>query len=351
MKIFLVYSVVFFLSIATGTAQTTTDKYAPKYMRYAIPEVEGKVVFSTTAQVDGVSTEELYNRLLKWTEEKLIARSPEKSRILYTSRNEIVAGIEELLTFSTSALSVDRTRIYFHYHIKVEGNSYTATINRIRYWYNENRDGGEKFTAEEWITDKVAMNKAGTRLYPAMGKFRRKTIDLKDELFQNMIEYVAPAYSRTIVYATQPAPTEVAPAPVTPAVEKKETIRHTEILSLPIDTADKVLRASISIEAGEETLMLKPENWRGMTSIPGKTFAYIVVNEKQRALKTLLCESASYFFHIAEGEKTMHLQGGNTQEIRKLSTEELQKMGISATNTDVYRLYISEISTITEERK
>ena len=59
------------------------------------------------------------------------------------------------------------------------------TMTRIRYWYDENRDGGEKYTAEEWITDDMALNKKKTKLAPICGKFRRETIDLKDQLFQS----------------------------------------------------------------------------------------------------------------------------------------------------------------------
>lgn len=55
------------------------------------------------------------------------------------------------------------------------------TMTRIRYWYDENRDGGEKYTAEEWITDDMALNKKKTKLAPICGKFRRETIDLKDD--------------------------------------------------------------------------------------------------------------------------------------------------------------------------
>ena len=58
-------------------------------------------------------------------------------------------------------------------------------MTRIRYWYDEARDGGEKYSAEEWITDDMALNKKKTKLAPICGKFRRETIDLKDELFQS----------------------------------------------------------------------------------------------------------------------------------------------------------------------
>ena len=37
--------------------------------------------------------------------------------------------------------------------------------------------------ADEWITDKYALNKKKTKLLKGSGKFRRKTIDRKDNIF------------------------------------------------------------------------------------------------------------------------------------------------------------------------
>ena len=56
------------------------------------------------------------------------------------------------------------------------------TLSRIRYLYDENRTP-QHLKAEEWITDKEAVNKKGTKLLPITGTFRRKTIDRKDFLF------------------------------------------------------------------------------------------------------------------------------------------------------------------------
>ena len=54
----------------------------------------------------------------------------------------------------------------------------------IKYRYEEGREGGGKvFPAEDWITDKEAYNKKGTKFLKSTGKFRIKTIDLKDILF------------------------------------------------------------------------------------------------------------------------------------------------------------------------
>jgi colicin import membrane protein len=42
------------------------------------------------------------------------------------------------------------------------------------------------YKAEEWITDEYAVNKKNTKLYPVSAKFRRKTIDRKDQIFETI---------------------------------------------------------------------------------------------------------------------------------------------------------------------
>ncbi len=47
---------------------------------------------------------------------------------------------------------------------------------------------GVPYKAEEWITDKEAVNKKGTKLYPRSGKFRRKTIDRVENIFEGFMD-------------------------------------------------------------------------------------------------------------------------------------------------------------------
>ena len=45
---------------------------------------------------------------------------------------------------------------------------------------------GIETTAENWITDKYGLNKNKTKLSRMSGKFRKKTIDRKDEIFNTI---------------------------------------------------------------------------------------------------------------------------------------------------------------------
>lgn len=157
-----------------------------KYLAGAVPEVNGKVLFTTQLSVDN-NKSEVFQTMEKWAE-SLTGRNTaigNKNRIAYKDegKGEIVYTGEEWMVFSSSGFSLDRTRIYYNLRILCENNLATIQMVNIRYLYDENRDGGERYSAEELITDEECMNKDKTKLLKTIGKFRRKTIDLKDELF------------------------------------------------------------------------------------------------------------------------------------------------------------------------
>ena len=59
----------------------------------------------------------------------------------------------------------------------------------------------------------MALNKSKTKLAPICGKFRRKTIDLKDELFKSIQSSLG---NRMIALGLQPAPVTPTPAVTVP---------------------------------------------------------------------------------------------------------------------------------------
>ena len=170
-----------------GMAKDKKDNSDPKYLAGAITMEDGKVTFNHEIKAPSLSKEQLYQQMLDWANNRFKSDGKLQSRVVYTNEEEgdIAASAEEYIVFSSSALSLDRTRIYYQYLINVADGVCRMTMTRIRYWYDENRDGGEKYTAEEWITDDMALNKKKTKLAPICGKFRRETIDLKDWLDPN----------------------------------------------------------------------------------------------------------------------------------------------------------------------
>ena len=154
-------------------------------LRGAVPEVDGRVVFTQHIEAPGKSASQIYDilhqYLQKMTKEK---NQLENSKLVTedTQKHELVASFEEWLIFKKAALVLDQTRFFYVIQAQCQDGGVDVTMSHIRYLYEEQRKA-QRISAEEWITDKEAVNKKNTKLYPGSGKFRRKTIDRKDFLF------------------------------------------------------------------------------------------------------------------------------------------------------------------------
>jgi colicin import membrane protein len=155
-----------------------------KYLRGAVPLVDGKVVFSKTIEAPGKSATQIYTILHDYIEKMTKASYQIHSLFVVedTENHKIGATFEEWLVFKKAALMLDQTRLYYVLEVNCKDGEAEVSFSRIHYLYDEYRKP-QKLKAEEWITDDVAVNKKNTKLYPFMGKFRRKTIDRKDFIF------------------------------------------------------------------------------------------------------------------------------------------------------------------------
>ena len=155
-----------------------------KYLLGAVPVVDGKVVFSKTIEAPGKSASQIYGILKQYMEKMTKESNQIHSQILVAddSKHELGGSYEEWLGFKKTLLQLDRTRFLYVLEANCSDGKADVTLSRIRYLYDENRNP-EHLKAEDWITDKEAVNKKGTKLLPISGKFRRKTIDRKDFLF------------------------------------------------------------------------------------------------------------------------------------------------------------------------
>lgn len=159
----------------------------PKYLRGAVPERDGIVTFTQTFSVPGKNQADIYPVVKTYIQQLVAnARQDLRTRIVSDQDNTIVANVEEIMTFRKKFLNWDHC--FFRYLISAQctpDSKVTLTITKISYQYQFDNEGngGENFKAEEWISDAAAVNKAGTKLYPRCGKFRRKTIDRVEEIF------------------------------------------------------------------------------------------------------------------------------------------------------------------------
>lgn len=172
-------------SIAQITAPVIEEKSETdsRYMAGAVPEVNGKVVLTRTVEVPaGLTLQEVMNRVDAW-----LVRCTKDERMHYNQRlpqtadNELQHSYSMELTFSKSFLAHDFAELAYVLAVRYEGGELIMEMSHINYKYNENNKL-TKYTAEEMIIDKYALNKKKTKLIFGFKKFRMKTIDLLDEL-------------------------------------------------------------------------------------------------------------------------------------------------------------------------
>lgn len=159
-----------------------------KYLVGAVPVVDGKVQFTKEISAPGKSAAQIYDIILKYfTQLTKEDNQLEQSRIVgKDSINHNVAGsYQEWLVFKNKPLVLDRTRFMYTLTAQCEDGKATITMRRIYYYYDEERDP-QTYLAEEWITDEYGLKKNKQKLSRVSGKFRRKTIDRKDYLFNKI---------------------------------------------------------------------------------------------------------------------------------------------------------------------
>jgi len=168
----------------------------PKYGRGAVPEDEnGNVYFTQTVIIpENMSEDICYEILMNWAKGRFAQPYAQAGRILNEDSNtrRFIFHVDQMIVFKNTALVADESKISYNFSVAVKDGQFTMTMTDIKYRYEEGREGGGKaFPAEDWITDKEAYNRAGTKFLRSTGKFRIKTIDLKELLFQKATDAVS----------------------------------------------------------------------------------------------------------------------------------------------------------------
>lgn len=330
--------------LAANEKKDNTDS---KYLKGAVTLTNGKVVFSKTLDTPALSKDQLYDLLLEWAnnyfqpDEKL-----NQHRVLYTNpeEGEIAAMGEEYIVFSSNAFSLDRTRIYYQLYIKTENGKCDVNMSRIKYWYDENRDGGQRYDAEEWITDDMALNKKQTKLAPICGKFRRGTVDVKDKIFAEIAETVNATGTRAQIPATALVPAKQATIqPENPTTPRE--LQTVTIDKLPANLNELAAAGRITVTANDEEIDIKAENWGGFGKLFTKDVAYTLVDQSRVAISAVMEHSDDYtisFYQAGQTEPGIVIRCKKVTA-QKMTAEELKSLNQSADTSKTYTLYIGEI--------
>ncbi len=291
-----------------------------KYLAGAVPVVDGRVTFTQTINVPGLTKDVLFNYLDTWAKEQFKAMDGFPNNRLISedaATGEIGAIGEAYVVFSNSVLSLDRTRMYYQFTAKCSDGKCQMTISRIRYLYNEARNGGERYTAEEIITDETGLNKKKDKLARVIGKFRRETIDYKDNLFKSVSTSIMEQLQQTAkaaqpkeetpavqiadpsvvtidpaaIQAAQTAPTTTVAVPAvtvatatvattaTPSNSDMEGYRKVEVRDIPGNIYKLLSEDWMLITAGNGTQFnMMTASWGGLGNLYQKPVAFCFIN-------------------------------------------------------------------------
>lgn len=314
-----------FISLA-AMAQKQDDT---RYLEGAVPLVNGKVIFSHEYSLKGMSQDEIYDSVLAWMEQRL-KKNENNSRILYTNKEkgQIIGIGEEWIIFKKSALSLDRTFITYQLTVTCQPNVCKFNIEKIRYEY---REGEEKYTAEEWITDKYALNKSKTKLVRGLAKWRRKTIDFVDAYFDQLGEILSPASAQTTQQAmpSTPAPEQKTVSQQTKQHELKPEELTTDMI--PVGTGKLVI--VIGTDLFNQTIMTA-NSGGSLGQVDGKTVIFTILSPEQP--HTALDKASEYnvrFYPNGATQPSIELQ------CRKMPSPEVAE--------GMPRTYVGEIVKVT----
>ena len=172
------------------TAPARQDAKEYKYAYYlgdVVPMVDGQVVWEKTFTNDA-SADTNYEAMLAYLNELTKAEGhTDNSMVALVNKAEhsIACRMEEWLTFSSTIISLDRSKMAYTLAVFCADGSVRVKAYHIHYFYPQQRGEDLLYHAEEWITDENAVNKKHTRLLPHSGKFRRVTVDHMEAMMKD----------------------------------------------------------------------------------------------------------------------------------------------------------------------
>ena len=179
----------------TEKETTKTSLKNPRYLSGAVTEKDGKVVWELNIDLKGKTTQQIYAAPIKTFQSYTKQDNQlEGSKIALVNKAEhiIVAQVKEWLVFKDAFLALDRAKLQYNLVATCMDGKLNVTMGRISYIYDGNDGKGEtKILAEEAINDKNGLNKKKTKLTPGWARFRIKTVDRKDEVFNYIKEKTA----------------------------------------------------------------------------------------------------------------------------------------------------------------
>ncbi|MEG1950059.1 MAG: DUF4468 domain-containing protein [Odoribacter sp.] len=253
-----------------------------KYLAGAVPEIDGKIIFSSEVNAPGLSKEDIYKKLTTWADSYFLPKKEQQSRVIYSNPEEgqIVAQGQEYLVFTDKTFSLDRAQINYQMFMECESGKYHLKITAIRYLYNTGTQP-EIIRAEDQITDRYTLNKAKNKLIRATGKFRTHTIDLVDKLFAAATVAVG-NNTHTTPQETIPTASQIAATIPTLPTNTASTLSGYRQISpdkIPGNIFKMLSEDWMLITAGnDQQFNMMTASWGGLGHVYNKPIAFCMIN-------------------------------------------------------------------------
>lgn len=155
-----------------------------KYMEGAVPVIDGKVIFERELNIPLFSEEQIYKALADWAGKKFTGKS---NRVISTDDSKsvvLIQGEDEM----TIRIGLFPGKVKVHYILSADCSNGKCTLKTTRVRYTNNpasKNSTDVIMAEEYITDRYALNKAKTKIFKGTGDYRMNTIDIVDKIAQD----------------------------------------------------------------------------------------------------------------------------------------------------------------------
>lgn len=274
---------LFLLCIFFATSMFSQED--SRYLEGAVPEEDGKVIFSKTITPKvSISDANLYDLMVKWADTNYKGEEDNGllNRVLLkdASKKNIACGGETYLVFRDKLLVLDRAKMSYQLILEITSGKCEAVVRAIKYDY----DSEKNISAEEMITDKVALNKKKGKLNNYYGKFRSHTVDSVNQIFESIEVYLNGEVSN------KPAASQGAVA--TRQQEQSYESIQVEMPNYKNISSDKIPSNLINnwtlISSGKEnSVNVITALWGGTGSLGSNAVAFSLLSQSNGSVKVL----------------------------------------------------------------
>lgn len=269
------------LALATVLTLIPTFLYAQydsKYLAGAVPEVNGKVVFTKTIEFPDRTQQQAYDIVLAVAEQ--FCKTSKDSRLVYSDAQagDVAIAVKEFLVFQDRALSVDKALMTCSVVLHCQAQKITATMSNIRYqYYVADEVEPIKYTAENIITDKKALS--NNKLTKSTAKFRNATIDFANNIFSQIYKQSAAGGSSSNYIAT--------------AIVASPTVVQSDFVKMELDKIPQTILKMLP----ESEMAVTPQSnskqseakaqWKGFGYMAGKNTTSISIDPESKVYKSI----------------------------------------------------------------